>query len=223
MANAAWMPADILCFWGADRVSRTISWRTSSPFAPRGVRFAPSHVGIIARHPRLGWQLVESTTLSSIPCAIRGECVEGCQSHYPRQRIREYQRAGGRVELYRLAEISRLRGYEEQLLSRMLFGFFVERGIHYSVGRAMLSGTVLAHTRFLPADAHHSEFCSQLLATVLMELARLARSNPTGYCPGRLMAELIWNGTYGHVPRWDLPEDCGPRLKLYRGPEQEAA
>lgn len=235
MLNGAWRPGDILAFWGTDAVSRAISWGTASLplFAPAGLRVGPSHVGIIARHPRLGMQIVESTTLCRSPCNVRGECVSGCQAHDPLERIAEYEAASGRVRLFRMSWVAQesLSKGDHWRLSELLFQF-VTREVDYSFGRAMLSGTrVLSRTRLLPADAHHSVFCSQLVASVLMEFAKLPRGNASAYSPARLLRELVANGTYARVPAFDLPEDGGPKLRLwkandpgtYQGPERAAA
>jgi len=216
------LPGDVFACWGADRTGRAITWRTASLIAPRGLRLGPSHVAMLAEHPRLGTVWVESTTLSRLPCLIRGECVSGCQAHFPEERIAEYRAAGGRVELFRPTTINRFRSDEEDALSAMLLDF-VRRGVRYDIGGAMLAGTrIVRRTRLMPAESTDAMFCSELLAAVLMRIGHLNRWNPTYYNPAALLRELVWCGTYARVPEWRLPSD-GPQLRIFTGAERAAA
>lgn len=208
-------PGDLFAVWGADRASRIITWGTATPFAPRGLRLGPSHVAICAEHPRLGRLWCESSTLSLSPCWIRGECVDGCQSHPIARRRFEIELAGGRVEHFRLSPIASLTTAESGLLSDILFKHFICRGVRYDWGHVLLAGTrVFKRTRLMPAETLDAVFCSELVAACLMQLGRLGRSNPTRYSPADLLRELVRNGTYQRVAD-DQPQRVG-NYSLYR-------
>jgi hypothetical protein len=196
------VPGDIAACFGTDLTGRFISWGTASLLAPRGLRIAPSHVAICCEHEeRAVW--VESTTLCSHACLVRGRPVSGVQVHRPRLRIGDYVRAGGRVDIYRLSDIQRLSSAESRLLTRILIDHFVRRSVSYDVGGAMLSGTrVFQLTRCFPVASLDELFCSELVAAVLMRLGRMNHANPTRFHPGRLLRELVRQGTYRRVSRF---------------------
>lgn len=186
---------DIAACYGTDITSRTISWLTCAPSAPRRLRLGPSHVAIICRfHEQPVW--VESTTLCRHTCLVHGERIIGCQAHEPELRIHDYVSTGGYVDLYRLSAVDRLSQAESQLLTRILIRHFVGRNVSYDRGGAMLSGTRLfKHTRFLPGADLNQLFCSELAAKVLMRLGRMNRDNPTKFSPGALLRQLVREGT----------------------------
>ncbi len=196
------LPGDIAACFGTDLTGRAISWGTASLLAPRGLRVAPSHVALCCEfEEQVVW--VESTTLCPHACLIRGMPVSGVQVHRPLLRIEDYIRAGGRVDIYRLSEIQQLSSAESRLLTRILIDHFARRAVSYDIGGAMLSGTrVFQLTRCFPAASLDELFCSELVAAVLMRLGRMNHANPTRFHPGRLLRELVRQGTYRRVRRF---------------------
>lgn len=196
------LPGDIAACFGVDVTSRAISFATASLFTPRGLRLAPSHVALCCEYAgQIVW--VESTTLCPHACLIRGLPVDGVQAHPPQVRIRDYIDVGGRVDIYRLSDIQSLTAAESRLLTRILIEQFARRAIRYDLGGAMLSGTrVFQLTRCFPSANLEELFCSELVAAVLMRLGRMNHANPTRFHPGRLLRELVRQGTYRRVGRF---------------------
>ena len=195
-------PGDLIACYGRDPLSWVIEWGTGSLVAPRGLRRSPSHVAIICAAPEVDpdpvW--VESTTLCDRTCLIRKAAVSGVQVHHPAERIEDYLRSGGRVDVYRLTDINRFGKGESQLLSKILLDYFVRPALPYDYAGAALSGTrVFQWTRWFPAADLQSLFCSELVAAVLMRLNRLNHDNPTRFHPGRLLRELVRTGKYRRV------------------------
>ncbi len=205
---------DIWVCHGTDAAARVIRWGTCVPwpFAPRGLRFGPSHVAICGSlEPATGgadvpmW--IESTTLSRLPCVIQEKPVSGMQVHRPAERIAEYRARGGRVDLYRLAEIQTLDAAERALLNRILIEHMVVKGIRYDMTGAILSGTrAFKFTRLFPGASLNALFCSEVIAALLMRLNRMRRDNPTKFNPASLMRELVDHGTY-YLHREDIPAE----------------
>lgn len=195
-------PGDLAACYGADRISRGITWATANPLAPAGLRLGPSHVAVIVPQLQGGPVWCESTTLCERPCLLRRKPVSGCQAHRPPERIADYLSAGGRVEIWRLSRIDRLRQPEIEILREIVLHDFVGNGLGYDIGGALLSGRRLRTLpRLLCADLE-SLFCSELVAAVLMRLNRLNRANPSWYNPSRLLRQLFREGTYqlaGHA------------------------
>ncbi|WP_166831518.1 hypothetical protein [Thalassoroseus pseudoceratinae] len=198
-------PGDILACWGTDWGARFVSLMTSNPFAPRNLRWAPSHVAIICDVPDRGRLWVESTTLCQTPCVMTGQPTHGLQTHHPQDRLGEYVESGGEVHVYRLSPIDRLSDSESAQLTSILIDGFVKRGLGYDYGGALISGTrfvrlldgvLLRRYRNL-----HEVFCSELIAATLQRLCRLNREDPTRFNPGRLVRRLIHEGTYYHAGR----------------------
>lgn len=191
---------DLFACFGADPVSRSISWGTASLFAPRGLRLGPSHVAIACINDRglpcgeYVW--VESTTLARAPCLLHNMPVSGCQAHDPNERIRNYLLRGGRVDLYRLCVIDALSAAESALLSKILLTHFVGGKITYDMGGAIVSGARGRLLRRVLWNDLNEVFCSELVAGVLQRLGRMNRSNPGKYHPGRLLRELVRQGVY---------------------------
>ena len=196
LSDYEFQPGDLMACYGTEFVARAISYGTASLFAPRRLRIGPSHVAMICRHRDLPlW--IESTTLCRHPCVILGHSLSGVQSHFPEDRIRDYVKDGGRVDVYRLSAIDRLSQPESELLSRILIRHFIGRMISYDTGGALLSGTRLfKRTRLLPKADLNELFCSELVAAVLMRLGRMNRANPTRFNPASLLRQLVRHGTY---------------------------
>ena len=195
-------PGDLVACFGTDGVSRAIQFATWSPYAARGLRLGPSHVAVISESDR-GLLWVESTTLCSHPCLIRGEQVSGCQAHEPAVRVRDYLETGGSVEVYRLTDINQLDLHERRLLRRILFRHFLWNPVGYDLSGAILSGTrAIRWLGLLPGADLHSLFCSELVAALLMRLNRMNHANPTGFSPARLLRTLVAQGKYHRVASW---------------------
>ena len=194
---------DILACYGSGLVSKVITVGTSSLLAPRGTRIAPSHVAIVAKTGAADLPLwVESTSLSTQPCVIRGEPVSGVQAHFIEDRAKEYLYREGKVFVFRLTELDRLSSEEEILLIRIVKHLINSRASYDTKG-ALISGTrVFKRTRLLELFSSmlevdlNSLFCSELIAAVLMRLGRMNRDNPTKFSPASLVRELISQGTY---------------------------
>lgn len=194
---------DIFCCWGTDWVSRGISLPTSSLFGPSGVRWAPSHVAIAGTrfHPRCDscWWW-ESTTLTTRPCLESKERVSGVQVHAIADRVDDYLRAGGRVQVYRLTRFDTLGGKEVHDLRNFLCDCLndedLQKPLGYDLEGAVLSGTKILRTLLPWRNQMETLFCSEMVAAALQRLNRLCRCNPASYSPGRLMRKLITQGTY---------------------------
>jgi hypothetical protein len=194
-------PGDVVACWGADFASRLVSLATSSLLAPRGLRFAPSHVAILCESsdPHIHEPLwIESTTLCGHRCEIRRAHVRGVQAHRIENRLQDYWAAGGRAELYRLTEIDELTDGESESLTA-LSEWCLARNLSYDLAGALISGTrALRFTRCLQRDLERV-FCSELIAAILQRLCRMNREDPTRFHPGRLLRRLVKQGTYRRV------------------------
>lgn len=201
-------PGDVFACFGADSVSRLISWQTAVPWAPAGLRLGPSHVAIASeleatRGAGLVW--IESTTLTSRSCLVRGQRVHGCQVHSIRDRISDYVDGGGCVDVYRLTPINRLPAADVRELA-MDLEWYVRQAFGYDAASAVFSGTKIIRavdklfSFWTPAP--HSVFCSQLLAAELQALGLMNRDNPQRFHPGRLVRQLVQQGVYSRVWRF---------------------
>lgn len=192
-------PGDIAACHGADWTGRVIRWGTASAFPPGMLRLGPSHVALICLwRGEMIW--AESTTLCDSPCLIRGVSVSGAQAHRPKERIRDYTHAGGRVDLYRLTHFHRLTPDESRLLTRLVLDEFIDPGVSYDMGGAILSGTrVFQCSRLFPGTNLEQLFCSEMVAAVVMRLNRMNHANPSRYNPARLLRELVRTGKYERV------------------------
>ena len=200
---------DIFACWGSGIVSRGISLETSLTSwltAPSGLRWSPSHVAIAAQErtsQAVRWW--ESTSIIERPCLIAGRTIAGVQVHDWRERVRDYVRTGGKVVVYRLAEIDELEAGEEYHLTDLLGS---QLGKPYDAISAAISGTrVLKWLPFSRADLDQL-FCSELIAAVLQRLCRMNRDNPARYNPGLLLRRLVRQGTYGRQAGFSTLEDC---------------
>lgn len=210
-----WQPGDIAACFGTQPLSRLISACTAWPFAPRGLKLGPSHVAIIGRlsGSRPGW--FESTTLCSRECLIRDEPVQGCQVHYPQDRVADY---GGRVLQYRPHPAWRFQTDERVALSLMLADC-VRNETGYDTRGALLSRShVLQHLSCLAGEPLADLFCSELIALVLQRFGRLCpNTHPGRFHPGSLLRRLVRTGIYQRV-------DTRPNhLKIYLGADTTAA
>jgi len=187
---------DIAACYGTDWTSRTISWATSTVI--RRPRLGPSHVAILCPNRAVteteDWHWIESTTLCGRPCRMAGVPVSGVQWHHPQERIDDYLRHRGRVDIYRLREIHAFEPHEQNLLWRLLLEY---RGTRYDLIGAMKSGSWVQ--RLLRGVCYadlESLFCSELIAELLMRFNRLIHANPSLYHPGRLVRDLLRTGKY---------------------------
>jgi hypothetical protein len=196
-------PGDIAACYGTDWTGKIIRWGTATLFPPASLRVGPSHVAILCRwRGQMIW--TESTTLCRSPCLIREAPVSGAQAHLPVERVKDYVREGGRVDLYRLTHFNRLTIEESRLLTRLILDEFIDPGIDYDLGGALLSGTrVFQYSRFFPGANLQQLFCSELVAAVIMRLNRMNHANPSRYHPARLLRELVRTGKYERVATFD--------------------
>lgn len=192
-------PGDIAACYGTDWTSRLIRWGTCSIFPPAPLRLGPSHVALLCRwRERMIW--VESTTLCQHPCLFHQRPVSGVQAHAPEERIGDYVRQHGWVEIYRLTQFHRLCPQESRLLTKLLLDEFLGVELRYDLRGAMLSGTrLLQLTRCFPGADLEELFCSELVAAVVMRMQRMNHSNPSRYNPARLLRELVHLGKYQKV------------------------
>lgn len=194
------LAGDIAACYGTGLTARVISWGTSWPFAPRGLRLPPSHVAILVPCQRdlvpsgLGWW--ESTSLCHRPCRLHGRQHDGLQLHDPAERIADYLSRGGRVVIYRLTGGWELTDLDADFLEKSLQDWAV-RGVSYDTVGAAFSGTrVWQLLSSFPAADLASLFCSELIADRLMRINRMNHDNPTRYNPGRLLRNLVRQGKY---------------------------
>ena len=189
-------PGDIAACHARDWSGQAIRWGTVSLLAPKRLRLGPSHVAVLFRHEgEMVWG--ESTTLCGRPCRVHRTQVTGAQAHRPDERIADYVNDGGRVDLFRLTPINRLSEAESQLLTRILLKHFIEPGVGYDLGGALLSGTrMLQRSRMFPIADLHTLFCSELVAALVMRLNRMNHANPSRFHPARLLRELVKTGKY---------------------------
>ncbi|MGE4000933.1 MAG: hypothetical protein AB7I48_12010 [Planctomycetaceae bacterium] len=201
-------PGDIAACYGVDWTGRLISCGTASLWGPPGLRWPPSHVAICCRHDD-GILWVESTSLCRHACLIRGCSAAGVQAHRPLNRIGDYVRAGGRVDVYRLSDINGLSATESRLLSRILIDHCVRKHVQYDLSGAVLSGTrAFQLSHLFPGADLERLFCSELIAAVLMRLGRMNHANPTRFNPGRLLRELVRTGKYRPVATFQRSRTC---------------
>jgi len=201
--TAELQPGDVVACYGRGLVSRIISLGTSTPFARRGLRYAPSHVALISRFGNSLKYWVESTTLAPRPCVFTGRKTRGIQIHKIEDRVKDYAYYGGRVVIFRPVPIDKFSEEQSLELTRLVRWFLVE-GATYDTAGALISGTrVFKRTRILSLLSNHlngvdldSLFCSELVAALLQRLGKMNRANPTQYSPASLVRELVDQGVY---------------------------
>ena len=206
-------PGDIFACYGTDLISRGISLETSTTSwvsGPSGLRWSPSHVAIASPrsfpdHRRCYW--FESTAIGHRVCLEHQQTVQGVQCHEIGDRVFDYVDRGGKVEVYRLVDISQLDPVDEEFLSEMLLSYCGDGKREprtYDTGGALLSGSRV--WKWLPFGAANRDrlFCSELVSAVLQELCRQNRRNPAVYHPGGLLRSLVRQGTYRRVGSLEL-------------------
>jgi len=198
---------DVVACWGRDFASLWISFWTSIlfwPFAPRGLRWSPSHVAIIAdgfqERPELLWY--ESTTMCAHHCLFDGRPRSGVQVHRIATRVDDYKQAGGRVEVYRLTPGHRLSRRKRQQLRDFLVEY-LENDTQYDMRGALGSGLQIFYrlpvTRLILAAVCRGAdlFCSDLVARLQMRLELLKEFRDTDEInPGGLMRLNVREGLY---------------------------
>jgi hypothetical protein len=214
--SVEFQPGDIAACFGTDRVSRAISLGTARPFAPKRLKIGPSHVAILCDHSVEGMIWVESTSLCRHPCIFRGDRVSGVQAHHVSERIADYTRVGGRVDLYRLVEIDQLRDKESKRLTAMLVNW-IAANVDYDTGGAICSGErVFKFLDYFPGADLSSLFCSELVAAVLQRLGRMNRANPATFNPATLLRQLVRQGVYRYV---DSYQSSVENVEVFSFPE----
>lgn len=199
----SFQPGDIFACWGTDSVSRLISVATSSLRGP--IRYAPSHVAMACPwqrdHPA-SCHWYESTTLTGRHCLSALRQVSGAQVHEVRDRIADYVARGGCVRVFRLTPIDAL-DPEDVCHLRAMLGEFLGSGadspIGYDSAGAVLSGTRVMKRLTIWHNNLDKLFCSELIAAVLQRLCRMNRRDPAWFNPGRLLRELMRQGSYYHA------------------------
>ncbi len=191
-ANSGLAPGDVAACYGADPISRLISYGTASLVPPM---LGPSHVAFITDLTHGGRPLwVESTTSCRRRCLINGTTTRGAQAHDPERRIQDYCQAGGRVDIYSPTDLRHYSPAELRRIREILIARFVRNNIHYDLRGAIISGTRLL--RLLPGDDIERLFCSELIAAMLAALGRLNNGIAGRYSPQRLIRELVRTGVY---------------------------
>lgn len=169
------LPGDIVGFAGAGWGSAGIN------LATYGVPFwSLSHIGIIAEHQ--GEPLLfESTTLSDLPCVIRGRCCKGVQAHRLAERLATYH---GRAWHYPLCR--ELYGFESRRLSDFLAGM-LGRGYDES-GAFRAGGIGFSFIESLLREQDlHSLFCSELCAAAHTTIGLFRTDNVSRWSPARFV------------------------------------
>jgi hypothetical protein len=186
-------PADLVLVSGTAPVSRLIKAGTCSHWdALRSLCGFPtwrciSHIGICANYA--GQMLLfESTTLSPLPCVIRGGHRNGMQAHPPRDWLKAAQ---GHVWAASLRTPYALKEGESHELTDFLLdsidrgydprGAF-DAGLHWSRGCDL--STV---------------FCSEIVAQALMVADVIERSDPSAITPAALIKNVV------HAAIYDTP------------------
>lgn len=179
--------ADLLLFAGRERPSRIIEFGTCPPWhwPLFGAHWRwCSHFAFIADWHSVP-ELVESTTLTDLPCVIQDKRVRGVQVHHPLDRIESYN---GTVWISRPRKGWSLSHDERSNLTRFVNG---QLGQGYDMEGALRSAT------WLPSEYHEQvRFCSELGAAALQRVGLLPLRNPKGYTPSRLIRDLVRQGNY---------------------------
>ena len=199
---------DLIACWSPGRIGWAISLGTASLLGPRGLRWGPSHVAIIADRPTLTGRRerlwVESTSLCRHACLVRGRPVVGVQAHRPATRLADYAVAGAAVRRLRPTPINRFSTDEAALLSHILVQHVLGTPRPYDLTGALLSGVSGLSVglglgrrlcELIGADLGDL-FCSELAAAVLMRLGRMNRADPALFSPARLLRTLVRTGVY---------------------------
>jgi len=140
------------------------------------------------------FQVIESTTLATEPCNIRGLPMRGVQAHNPITRIKRYE---GEVWLlrrnpdfeYRWAAAGGSEAWTEDLLSHF--------GSRYDTFGAALSGSrwLKMLLSFRAAD-RSTVFCSEIVRRSLQRMNLVNLGNSGMVTPGGLIDDLLESGAY---------------------------
>lgn len=200
-AERAFQVGDIVACWGSDPVSSFISLRTSWPFGPAELRFAPSHVSMIGEYGgKLAWY--ESTTKCGRKCLHDGRTLPGFQVHEPNGRVADYLGQGGGIAVYRLSGITR------EVFDEVKFHRLLRRALDLKLLYAMdiLDGAIFSGTwwlknslvlsRWLPGIDETDVFCSEIISKFCQELGLMNRRDPRWFNPGGMLRELVGSGVY---------------------------
>lgn len=195
---------DLVLFSGTGSISRAIQAATCSCFSHVGItclvrrsQVDAAGQGVSERWAEQGWAarmlLVESTTLTTLPCEVLAARVRGVQAHAPGARLADYR---GRAWRLPIAADWRLTEQEESALGLWLL---LRLGKPYDRRQAVLSA--LRTTRWLPclgiADASE-EYCAELVVGALKLVRRLPVDvSPATFTPGGLVRRLLKAGLYG--------------------------
>jgi hypothetical protein len=176
-------PGDKIFFYGCGFLSLLIRFGTCTWWQLFTLQWVfgkvPSHVATVFRRGR-DLLLVESTTLNSQPCCVRGLCVKGVQAHPIIDRIRSYR---GRVAVVRWNEYQRLDTNQSKKLTQMVLA---RLGESYDAIGAAVCGAALV-SRWWQFDKRKT-FCSELgawfdkqLGKEILSPGRSGRISPAAY------------------------------------------
>lgn len=188
-------PADLMLVSGKAPVSRLIKAGTCSYWdAFRSVLGFPnwrciSHVGILANYA--GQTLLfESTTLSPLPCVIRGGLHDGMQAHQPREWLTAVE---GNIWVASLQKHYTLDEDNSHALTDFLIEHIeadydprgaLDAGLHWSRGCDL--STV---------------FCSEVVGQALMVADVIERNDPSRITPVSLITDVVERGIYSEPRR----------------------
>lgn len=191
---------DIAACYGTGFVSKAISFETMSLIPPsKRLLLGPSHVAVMLGEGN-DQLWVESTSLCPRRCVINNITVEGPQAHRPKDRIADYVRPGGRVDIYRPTPWYLLTQEEYEKAHKLLVEFLIKKGgYHYDMLGAVISGTRAFRLWPFFFSTMHEVFCSEMIAALMMRTCRLPVTKTNKFSPGRLMRKLVWNGVYKFV------------------------
>lgn len=213
------LPFDLFVCWGTDKVSRFISAVTSWPFGPPRLRIGPAHVAFCVdwyNHPL--W--AESTGICKHPCLYHNAVISGCQFHNIADRIEDYVKIGGRVDVYRLAPMWQLKADQTRELLSVVCNEYVGKEVGYDLDGAMFSAlrvwklldVVLGV--FPNADTNQL-FCSEWAAHLLMYFNRLPLSNCSKFTPAELARAMVNNGVSKYERSFQTAADVAQLKTLF--------
>ncbi len=163
-----------------------------SGWVARGIQIAtcgPSHVAIVVPNlspgqhgDALSW-VMESTSLSTLPCRYRGRRVIGVQVH----EWSDWLVGQERVEVAMLNKIAALDEFDAAKLTRVAKAILLDE-CNYDIEQAILSGTNFL--RYLTRADASRLFCSELVMTILGRLSLASIKSPQRYTPAGVLREL---------------------------------
>lgn len=176
---------DLLLFAGGELESRLIAMATTPPcfWCWPNWRLV-SHIGIcFARHGAI--ELIESTTLTDLPCRVTGRPIKGVQVHLPQERLANYY---GRVYCMRPQWRYRPESHTSGELTRFLTSFV---GTPYD-----MLGAIRCGTRWIHGADWRRVFCSKVVRAALEQIHLAAVSNANSWSPSSLARNLHWTGRF---------------------------